>query len=163
MQDGVSAACRAHVGHRDEDARRVLRLLEGLEAEVPIEAEAPVEVVILEHIRDDGRCPHLIGNPRTTPHGMRDKGGAAPFALHVLTHRNDADGDDTNVRDTSAVPLVGSKISADAAALMRSSSARCMRTSLRASILPGVGVTVSMANMVDPLPGEMCKARSRTH
>ena len=98
MAGEVSAECRAHVSHRDEDARRVLRVLQGLEAKVMIEADAPVEMVILEHIKDDGRCPHLISNPKATPHGIHDEGGSESFALHVRTHRNRTDVDHGNVR-----------------------------------------------------------------
>ncbi len=113
MQVDSSSECRTHVRHRDEDARRVLRVLKGMEAKALIEAEAPVEAIVLEHIKDDGRCPHLIGNSKATPHGIHDKGSSEPFALHILAHRNCADIDDGNIRYTGALPLVGSKIRAD--------------------------------------------------
>ena len=104
MPGDLSAECRAHVGHGDKDARQVLRVFKRLEAKIFIEAEAQIEVVVLEYIKDDGCGTHLIGDPQTAPHGVYDEGSSEPFAMHVFAHGNRADVDDRDVRNTGSLP-----------------------------------------------------------
>jgi len=108
-----SAEGRPDIRHRDEDTVRVVGITQRPETKIGIELPSALEMLVLEHVENDGRCAHLIGDAEAAFHGIHQEGGAKAFALHVGSHRDGTHVDHRDVWHSGALPLVRFEIGSD--------------------------------------------------